>query len=135
MVGGAAIGDAGTPHEFYLLLPYVMQFSGDDDLRAMLKDGSPVVRIMAAACIVKKKDKRLLADLEPLAKDTAKLYVAPFGCGLLKLTVAEVVSEMKKHPRYFEGDEEPNQTPEPTPAAVTPRADARGVTAAVVAHL
>jgi hypothetical protein len=109
MVGGAAVGDAGSPHEFYLLLPYIIQFAGDEDLRAMLNDRSPVVRIMAAACIVKKEDKQMLADLEPLSKDTTRVYVAPFGCVILKLTVAEVVSEIKKHPRYFEGEEEPNQ--------------------------
>jgi hypothetical protein len=122
MVGGAAIGDVGTPHEFYLLIPYFMQFAGDNDLREMLRDGSPLVRIMAAACILKNEDKRLVFNLEPLATDTAKLYVAPFGCGVLKLTVAELVSEMKTHPRYFEGDEKPNQALEPTATAVTDRA-------------
>lgn len=113
MVGGSAVGYAGTPHEFYLLLPYVQQVSSDDDLRAMLRDRSPVVRIMAAACILKKEGGQLSSDLQPLSKDRAKVFIAPFGCVVLKMTVAEVVSEMKKHPRYFEGEEEPNQPAQP----------------------
>jgi hypothetical protein len=113
MVGGAAVGAAGTPHEFYLLLPYVLQVAGDADLKAMVRDRSPVVRIMAAACILKKADRSLRAELEPLAKDRAVVFVAPFGCAILKETVAEVVGEMRKHPRYFEGEEESNPASAP----------------------
>ena len=91
MVGRAAADKAGTP--------YVQQVSSNDDLRAMLKDGNLVVRIIGAANVVKKGDRQLLSDLELLAKDTAKVFVAQFGCNVLKMTVAEVVSEMKKHPR------------------------------------
>jgi hypothetical protein len=115
MVGGAAVGAAGSPHEFYLLFPYVLQVASEDDLRAMIRDRSPVVRIMGAACILKKEDKDLAAELDILGKDTATLYVAPFGCAVLKQSVAETVAEMKKTPHYFDGAEEPNQAPEPMP--------------------
>ena len=114
MVGGSAVGSAGAPHEFFLLLPYVQEESSEDDLRAMLQDRSPVVRIMAAACILKTGEEQLSLLLQPLSKDTAMVFVAPYGCGVLKMTVAEVVHEMKKHPRYFEGEAEPNQPPQPT---------------------
>jgi len=113
MVGGAAIGAAGSPHEFYLLLPYVLQVASDEDLRGMVRDRSPVVRIMGAACILKKKDKDLAAELDRLSKDTARIYVAPFGCSVLKQSVAETVAEMKKEPHYFDGAEEPNQSSQP----------------------
>jgi len=111
MIGGAAIGHAGTAHEFYLLMPYFEEISRDDDLRAMLNDRSPVVRIMGAACILKKKDIQWLEYLEPLARDSARVFVAPFGSSILKLTVAEVVREMKVHRSYFEGaeDDPPNK--------------------------
>ena len=113
MVGRAAVGEAGSPHEFYLLLPYVLQVASDDDLRAMVRDSSPVVRIMGAACILKKEDKSLAGELDRLSKDSARIYVAPFGCSFLKQSVAETVAEMMKHPHYFDGAEEPNQAPEP----------------------
>lgn len=116
MVGGAAVGATGTPHEFYLLLPYILQVAGDADLKAMVRDRSPVVRIMAAACILKKADRSLLGELVPLAKDQAAVFVAPFGCGILKETVAEVVSEMRKHPHYFESEGELNPSSAPAPA-------------------
>jgi hypothetical protein len=117
MVGGAAVGAAASPHEFYLLLPYVLQIASDDDLRAMVRDRSPVIRIMAATCILKKEDKGLSAELDLLSKDAAKVFVVPFGCGVLKQSVAQVVANMKTHPRYFEGEEEP-KIPEPKPGGV-----------------
>jgi len=113
MVGGSAVGAAGSPHEFYLLLPYVLQIASTDDLRAMVRDRSPVVRIMAATCILRKEDKDLATELEPLSKDQAKVFVAPFGCTVLKQSVAQIVADMKKHPRYFEGEEESNQSIKP----------------------
>lgn len=117
MIGGAAVGDRGSPHEFYLLIPYVLQVASDDDLRAMIRDRSPVVRIMAATCILIKEDKELVAELDLLRKDETKLFVAPYGCSILKQSVAEVVADLMKNPRYFEGGEEPNQSLEPTAAS------------------
>jgi len=114
MVGGAAVGAAGTPHEFYLLLPYVLQLASDDDLRGMVRDRSPVVRIMGAACILKKENKDLATELDRLSKDAARIYVAPFGCSVLEQSVAETVAEMKKDPHYFDGAKAPNQPPQTT---------------------
>lgn len=101
MVGGAAVGDGAEPHEFYLLFPYISRIASDADLRAMLQDKSPVVRIMAAKCIVQQKDSTLIRDLDALTKDSAKIYVAPFGCGILKQTVGEVIGELKKDPNFL----------------------------------
>lgn len=101
MVGGSAVGAAATPHEFYLLFPYVSRIASDADLAAMLRDKSPVVRIMAAKCIVQQKESPLIHALDSLTKDTAQVYVAPFGCGILKQTVGEVVAEMKKDSNFL----------------------------------
>ena len=101
MVGGSAVGDAATPHEFYLLFPYVSRIAGEADLAAMLRDKSPVVRIMAAKCIVQQKDSSLMRELDALTKDADEVYVAPFGCGILKQTVGEVVRELKKDPSFL----------------------------------
>jgi len=101
MVGGPAVGYAGTPHEFYLLFPYVRRIASDGDLVAMLRDASPVVRIMAAKCIVQQKDSPLMPELDALTKDADKVYVAPFGCVITKQTVSEVVRELKKDPDFL----------------------------------
>ena len=116
MVGGSAVGAAGAPHEFYLLLPYVLQIASANDLRAMVGDRSPVVRIMAATCILRRDDKELTAALGPLSEDQTKVFVAPFGCAVLKQSVSQIVADIKKHPRYFEGEAESNQSIQPTQA-------------------
>ncbi len=103
MVGGAAVGDAATPHEFYLLFPYIRRIASDADLSAMLHDKSPVVRIMSAKCIVQQKDSPLMHELDALTKDAERVYVAPFGCGILKQTVGEVVRELKRDPDFLGG--------------------------------
>lgn len=108
MVGGSAVGNAATPHEFYLLFPYVSTVAGEEDLRAMLRDRSPVVRIMAAKCILKQKDGALRSAVDALAKDSTKVFVAPFGCGILRQSVGEVVAELKKNPDYLGAPKEPN---------------------------
>jgi hypothetical protein len=122
LVGGRAIGYAGRPHEFYLLFPYVNSLASHEDLVAMLQDRSPVVRIMAAKCILGKEYQvgDLKKSVDVLGNDKAQVYVMPFGCGAELRTVADVVSELKKNPDYL-GDpkEEPNQASEPT-SGLTP---------------
>lgn len=111
LVGGPAIGAAGEPHEFYLLFPYVDRLASDEDLTAMLRDKSPVVRIMAAKCILGKKYQvdDLKESVDILKEDSTKVYVMPFGCVASIQTVSEVVTELKKNPDFL-GDlkEEPN---------------------------
>jgi hypothetical protein len=120
MVGGAAVGDAATPHEFYLLFPYVSRIASDADLSAMLQDKSPVVRIMAAKCIVQQKDSTLIRALDTLTKDSAKVYVAPFGCGIVQQTVGEVISELRKDPDFLGDPKEPIQPPQTTTGSSAP---------------
>ena len=114
LVGGPAVGAAATPHEFYLLFPYVSTVATDEDLRAMLCDKSAVVRIMGAKCILQKKDSVLRDAVDLLAKDSTKVYVAPFGCGILRQSVGEVVAELKKDSDFLGDPKEPYQTSEPT---------------------
>jgi len=114
LVGGPAVGAAATPHEFYLLFPYVSTVATDEDLRAMLRDKSAVVRIMGAKCILQKKDSVLRDAVDLLAKDSTKVYVAPFGCGILRQSVGEVVAELKKDSDFLGDPKGPDQTLEPT---------------------
>ena len=56
---------------------------------------SSAARIMAAKCIVQQKDSPLMHELDSLSKDTTQVYVAPFGCRILKQTMGEAVAELK----------------------------------------
>lgn len=80
----------------------------------MLADKSPVVRIMGAKCAVMRKVPGLGKAVDELGKDQTKVYVVPFGCSVMRWTVGEVVTELKKHPTFLQDEEEwqPNQRPE-----------------------
>ena len=134
-IGGEAVGAAGAPHAFYLLYPYVSQFASDADLAAMCRDKSAVVRVMAAKCIVNRKDSAAADALEALSKDSEKLLVFPHGCSGFEMTVAEIVAKLRKEPDFPSAPKEPNQAPEPTHVLVTPRAGARVAPSTRVAHL
>jgi hypothetical protein len=130
MVGGRAIGYAGTPHEFYLLFPYVSHIATEQDLAAMLQDKSPVVRIMGAKCVLKRRWFQFpKPSVEELLKDGVQVFVAPSGCMISKRTVGAVIAELKRNPDFL-GDEKPPISPEPTsstssrqtPTTVTPPA-------------
>jgi hypothetical protein len=114
MVGGSAIGFAGRPHEFYLLFPYVDRLASEDDLKAMLRDKSAVVRLMAVKCILGKKYRvgDLKKAVDVLEKDTTKVFVAPAGCDVTQDTVAGVLKEFRKNPDFL-GDA---KVSEPAPA-------------------
>jgi hypothetical protein len=107
-IGGEFVGDAATPHAFYLLYPYVSQFSSDQDLIAMCGDKSPVVRVMAAKCIVNRKNSAAESALTSLSKDSTKLMVFRCGCVGFEMTVAEIVGKLKKDPDYPACPKEPN---------------------------
>ena len=115
LVGGAAIGYAGVPHEFYLLFPYIDRLASQEDLQAMLRDKSAVVRIMAAKCILGKKERvgDLKKSVEILNKDITKVYVMPFGCVASLQTVSEVVEELQKDPGFLGDPKDPNEPIEP----------------------
>ncbi|WP_069961035.1 hypothetical protein [Lacunisphaera limnophila] len=113
-IGGEAVGEGGAPHAFYLLYPYVRQFASDVDLSAMCHDKSPVVRVMAAKCIVNRKNSAVVDHLDDLSNDSEKLLVFPYGCSGFEMTVAEIVAKLKSDPDFPTGPKEPNQTPEPT---------------------
>jgi len=110
MAGGSAIGHAGRPHEFYLLFPYVASLASHEDLIAMLRDQSPVVRIMAAKCILGKGYQfgDLKKEVDVLENDSTAIYVALVGCCITKETVAQVLKELKKDPHFLGDLRRPN---------------------------
>jgi len=121
-VGGPAVGVAATPHEFFLLFPYVVRIASDEDLKEMLADRSPVVRIMGAKCAVMRNVSVLGGAVEEMTKDQAKVYVVS-GCVVTKRTAGEIVTELKIHPTFLEEMDENPKPSETTPPLATPRAD------------
>ncbi|HLP02998.1 MAG TPA: hypothetical protein VK163_13295 [Opitutaceae bacterium] len=102
MVGGRAVGYSGAPHEFFLQFPKVAETATTADLRAMLDDPSPVVRIMAAKCIIKKPVPALSSALDALLSDNTKVYVAPYGCTVTEESVGDVIKKLKAKPSFLE---------------------------------
>jgi hypothetical protein len=100
-VGGFEVGMRGAPGEFFLLIPYFRHQASADDVARMLKDKSPVVRVMAAYLIRTDGGDLKNLPLEPLTNDKAELAVAAGGCVIEDLTVAEVVQRIKENPDYF----------------------------------
>src|SRR6478736_9464268 len=120
-IGGSAVGYAGIPHDFYLLYRYVAYASTDQDIMDMVRDTSPVVRIMGVKCAVTAPFRKLDPSLiDPALGDERELVVGPYGCVFQKMRVSDVIAALKKDPDYL-GDgvfksKRPNQTPEPTAA-------------------
>ena len=121
----------------------------EHDLALMLNDKSPVVRVMAANLIL--RGTNIWTRNFPrssLSDDKEKVDVAPSGCIIDTMTVAELVKKMSESPDYFgehwyfeslseeakKGDEA-NQALVPTPASVTPAAGASVAPDAGAAHL
>ena len=114
-IGGAAVGYAGTPHDFYLLYRYSWYACTDQDLAEMLHDHSATVRLMGAKCLLtstfRKVDRSLLNSLD---SDTTKIVVGPSGCVFTEMTVADVMTALRKNPDYLGPREpRPNHTAEP----------------------
>lgn len=100
-VGGFEVGMGGAPGEFFLLIPYFRHLARVSDVQLMLKDKSPVVRVMAAYLIRTDDGDLKNLPLDLLANDKTVLDVAAGGCVIEELTVAEVVKRIKENPDYF----------------------------------
>lgn len=101
-VGGASVGYGGTPHEFFLLFEYCLRASTDGDLVEMLRDPSPVVRIMGAKCILKSPYRQIdRAQVSALLGDPTHIVVGPGGCVFTTMTVGNVVRELLHDPNYL----------------------------------
>lgn len=112
-IGGAAVGSSGMPHPFYLLFPYISNLASNADLTAMCRDKSPVVRVMAAMCVLDRKHLAMTSALGLLERDSAKVLVFPYGCSGSAMSVAEIVSMLKKDPDFLAGPKPPNKAPTP----------------------
>jgi hypothetical protein len=96
-IGGSAVGYGGIPHDFYLLYQYAAYASTDDDIRAMLRDEHPVVRIMGAKCALTSTFRKIdSALIDVVLNDHRNLMVGPGGCMFERMTVGQVVAQMKK---------------------------------------
>ena len=108
-VGGPAMGMTNQDHEFYLLYPYVHNLANGEDLKEMLRDPNPVVRVMGAKCILNNDDPDLRKKVTALQADQAAVYVAPFGCTIYKSTVGEVIAALREDPDFLGDPKLPNQ--------------------------
>lgn len=115
-VGGPAMGVTSQDHEFYLLYPYVHNVATSEDLKEMLRDPNPVVRIMGAKCLVNNDDPELRETVTALQADKAAVYVAPYGCTIYKSTVAEVIAALRADPNFLGDPTLPNRTGQRTGA-------------------
>lgn len=100
-IGGSSVGYAGGPGEFFLLIPYFRHQASAEDVALMLKDKSPVVRVMAAYLVLGGDKKLKDISLSSLENDKTPLEVAAGGCIVEELTLAELVQRVRKNPDYL----------------------------------
>jgi len=106
-IGSDVVGYAGTPHDFYLLYRYAWYASTDQDLVDMLRDRSAAVRLMGAKCVLSSPFRKIDHSLlSPLDSDTTKIVVGPGGCVFTEMSVADVMTALRKNPDYL-GRREP----------------------------
>lgn len=91
---------------FSLLYPYIAQRAGPDDLRLMLADACPLIRIAAA--------KRIISGFRPayfkpqaadfLLQDEEELWVGPTSPAEegRMMKVKEVITLLKRNPKLFD---------------------------------
>ncbi len=102
LVEGSAVGFAGTPGLHSKSHAHFMKHATEADLKVMLADASPAVRIMAAHCIISHgKEGELLNAALMLEDDDTKIMLMPGGCGVQQSTVGEVVKQMQKNAKYL----------------------------------
>ena len=99
-VGGADVG-MGAPGQFFLLLPYFKNWTRPEDVSRMVKDQSPVIRVMAAYLVAKGGPRFTTMSLASLEKDQAQVEIATRGCIHERLTVAEIVKRIRENPDFF----------------------------------
>lgn len=101
-IGGCAVGYAGVPGSFFLLHPYIRNRASIEDLRMMLKDKSPTIRLMAAKVLLHAPQYETSAkEADVLLKDSTQVMLAEFGCMVETVTVGEVVRQMKADKKFL----------------------------------
>lgn len=100
-IGGSSVGLRGAPGEFFLLIPYFRERASEGDVVLMLNDKSPVVKIMAAYLILGGDKQFEQISVDSLNNDQTPLAVAPGGCIIANITVAELVQSFRRNPDYF----------------------------------
>lgn len=99
LLGGSDTG-LGMPGQFFMLLPYFKSAQADDVAR-MVKDHSPVVRVLGAYLTIKGGKRLASVSLAALENDRAFMEVAAGGCLHERLTVAQVVKRIRDEPDFL----------------------------------
>ncbi|MBX3738325.1 MAG: hypothetical protein KF715_16640 [Candidatus Didemnitutus sp.] len=110
-IGGAAVGYAGEPGTFFLLYPFFEHRASLEDIRAMLADKSPAVRLMGAKLVLHSdRFGDLTKQVDLLLKDESIVILAEWGCVIERVSVAEVVRRMKADVNFL-GDNPKDKEP------------------------
>jgi hypothetical protein len=99
-VEGSAFGSSARPGRYFLLAPYFIEYASPNEVRTMAQDRCPIVRLMAAQCVVKREDLADI-DLDALGSDTQRIMVGRYGCGMSVRSLGEIVREIRGNPDYF----------------------------------
>jgi len=121
LLRGCSKSYGGTHGTFFLLGPYVCSRATPDDVVAMFRDSSPVIRILAAKRVSMGTAPHFRTEiLAQLVNDKTRVSIGPLDDETdadRTMTVAEVVQALMRDPHFmplaFPG-EEPNQSSQPT---------------------
>lgn len=102
---GRSVNYGGRSGAFSLLFPYVRSRSTPADVFKMLKDPCPIVRLMAAKCILCPTSSYRKEAVDILKGDVEIVYVGPLddeGGLFEKMTVWEAVRRMQGDAKFLD---------------------------------
>ena len=99
------IGFTLEPGEFYKLSQECLKYGAVDDFRALLKDESPIVRVLGLICLAKSVNAEELAEVaRPLFTDSAQVRYTN-GCVLNQRATVGRIARQLAEGRFFLTDE------------------------------
>lgn len=102
-VSGDAVGEAGTPGEFYQTSQELLATGHMTNFLPMIQSTNPIVRVMGAYCVIKTKTAKVpVTVLDSLRRDRTVVPYNPRGCIIEGSTVAEIVTEFLRNPDVLE---------------------------------
>jgi hypothetical protein len=104
LVSGQRHTYGGKSGAVYLLGPYVYYYATAKDTVQMLGDSSPVLRVLAAKCILLPTSRVRHEAVDVLLMDKTLVRIGPFDFesdSYRTMTVAEVVQELKNDPHFL----------------------------------
>jgi hypothetical protein len=98
VVEGSAVYDGGDPGRFYLLARYVLRWSSDDEIEALLADSRPIVRLLGYQTALLRGLEVSAEKTDSVITDTTPMDFFPYGCDGTHSTVGEIAKQLKSKP-------------------------------------